>query len=328
MNDRAVSLLENYEIEIVKTRKGRGAIICETGQGEYIFKEYFGILEKLAFQNQLLHRVKENCPVMIEEIVPTKEGELYVTDGDGIHYILKTNFNGRECNIKDMAEIKSAITSLANLHEAMKVKKTECAFPMPYFDLTKEYEKHNKELKRVRSFLKNRSQKTEFELYLNSHYDYFLNQAEEIQEQWSEYSFLPDEGEEKITICHGDYQYHNIIRVQDRNAVINFEKCIADDPIRDLYFFLRKILEKNSWNVKLGDSLIETYAKSRSISARSFINLYYRFAYPEKFWKIVNFYYNSRKAWIPEKNTEKLQKVVSQEEEKQVFLDAIFRKLC
>ena len=29
-------------------------------------------------------------------------------------------------------------------------------------------------------------------------------------------------------------------------------------------------------------------------------------SYPEKFWKIVNFYYNTGKAWIPEKNMEKL----------------------
>lgn len=326
MNDRAVSLLENYEIEVLKTRKGRGAIICETGQGEYILKEYFGLTEKLTFQKRLLHQMKENCAVMVEEIIPTKEGELYVTDGDGIHYILKTNFNGRECNIKDMGEIKSAISTLAALHESMVIEKNENEFTMSYCDLAKEYEKHNKELRRVRNFLKKKGQKTEFEMYLTSHYDYFLEQAEEILKQWSEYHFSPEE-EEKITICHGDYQYHNIIRLHDKTAVINFEKCVADDPIRDLYFFLRKILEKNNWNINLGDSLMEAYTKQRAISAKSFVNLYYRFAYPEKFWKIVNFYYNNRKAWIPEKNIEKLQKVVLQEKEKQGFLDAIFRNI-
>lgn len=324
MNDRAVSLLENYEIEVLKTRKGRGAIILETNQGEYILKEYFGMTEKLTFQNQLLQEMKEKCPVHVEEIIPTKEGELYVTDGDGIHYILKTNFNGRECNIKDMGEIKSAISTLATLHEFMVVDKEENE--LPYCDLTKEYEKHNKELRRVRNFLKKKSQKTEFERYLTSHYDYFLEQAEEVQKQWSEYAFLPEDND-KITICHGDYQYHNIIRMNDKTAIINFEKWVADDPIRDLYFFLRKILEKNNWNVNLGDSLLEAYSKERAIGAKSYVNLYYRFAYPEKFWKIVNFYYNSRKAWIPEKNIEKLQKVVGQEKEKQGFLDAIFRKI-
>ena len=56
--------------------------------------------------------------------------------------------------------------------------------------------------------------------------------------------------------------------------------------------------------------------------------MYYRLAYPEKFWKIVNFYYNSRKVWIPERNREKLQLVVEQEKEKQAFLDAVFRTIA
>ena len=40
MNDRAVELLEQYEIEVLRTRKGRGAIVCDTNQGCLIFKEY------------------------------------------------------------------------------------------------------------------------------------------------------------------------------------------------------------------------------------------------------------------------------------------------
>ena len=52
--------------------------------------------------------------------------------------------------------------------------------------------------------------------------------------------------------------------------------------------------------------------------------MYHRFAYPEKFWKIVNFYYNAPKAWIPEKNLEKLEKVVSQEKAKMNFLKEVF----
>ena len=56
------------------------------------------------------------------------------------------------------------------------------------------------------------------------------------------------------------------------------------------------------------------------------MQLYYRFAYPEKFWKIVNFYYNSGKAWIPGRNMEKLEKLLMQEKEKKDFLETIFRK--
>ena len=40
--NRAVALLEQYEIEVLRTRKGRGAILCDTQRGRLIFKEYTG----------------------------------------------------------------------------------------------------------------------------------------------------------------------------------------------------------------------------------------------------------------------------------------------
>ena len=89
---------------------------------------------------------------------------------------------------------------------------------------------------------------------------------------------------------------------------------------------MRKLLEKSSWSVSLGQELLAAYQEERPISDESRMDLYYRLAYPEKFWKIVNFYYNSGKAWIPERNREKLEKLVVQEKEKQIFLDEIFQR--
>ena len=112
---------------------------------------------------------------------------------------------------------------------------------------------------------------------------------------------------------------------RQRLVHIEFEKCVRDNPIRDLYLLLRKLLEKSNWSISLGTELIKAYEEIRPISAYSRIDLYYRLAYPEKFWKIVNFYFNSRKAWIPERNLEKLNKLLEQEPLKQHFLDAVFR---
>ena len=57
MNDRAVELLEQYEIEVLRTRKGRGAILCETNRGCLILKEYAGSQERIALQDRLLKQV-------------------------------------------------------------------------------------------------------------------------------------------------------------------------------------------------------------------------------------------------------------------------------
>ncbi len=338
MNDRAVNLLEQYDVEVYKTRKGRGAILCETSRGCLIFKEYAGNEEKLTATNMLLTHLQQTDRVQAECILPTKEGNLYVKDYDGVKYLLKTYVEGRECNINDCAECLEAVKLLAKLHSCMEFEKIPKAFStdavcggMSYINSPgKEYEKRNRELKKVRKFLKQRSQKSWFEIQLQQYFDFFLEQALDVTAQWEEYERIRLERESKnpqITYCHGDYQYHNLLKTNQGWFIINFEKCVQDDPVRDLYLFMRKLLEKSNWSVALGRDLLTAYEMQRPLSAVSRIDLYYRLAYPEKFWKIANFYYNSGKAWIPGRNLEKLEKLVEQEPVKQQLLDELFRTM-
>lgn len=324
MNDRAVGLLEQYDIEVLRTRKGRGAILCDTGEGMLIFKEYSGNEEKLSMQDKLLKHIREAGSVKAEQILPTKEGTLVVRDNDGVQYILKTYCEGRECNIYDKEECVEAIKLLARLHESMELPPDMEGLP-DAFSPEREYEKRNRELKRVRKFLQQRSQKTWFEIRLLNCFDYFLEQAFTVTEEWSGYENGVRAA--KHIFCHGDYQYHNILRNGEHWFIINFEKCQPDSPMRDLYHLLRKLLEKSGWSIALGKELLAAYEQEKPLSAMDRIDLYYRFFYPEKFWKIANFYYNSGKAWIPDRNREKLEKVMEQEKEKQNFLDEIFRKV-
>lgn len=315
MNDRSVGLLDNYDIEVLRTWKGRGAILCETKQGIFILKEYAGHRERAVFQDMLLSLVKDRGFKNVESILKNKEQELLTQDQDGSYYILKTYFEGRECNVRDMEECQAAVKTLAGLHNVSYVEEPLPETCMPHFAHV-EFEKHNKELRRVRKYLKDRGQKTDFEIFLMKNYDYFFNLALQITEELR--FFRRDE--EKYFICHGDYQYHNILVCNDEMNLINFEKCVTDSPVRDLYLFLRKLLEKGGWAESIGFDLINAYNQVRPMEKEEYLQLYYRLAYPEKFWKIVNFYYNSGKAWIPGKNLEKLKKVTEQEQDKQEFL--------
>ena len=328
MNDRVVGLLDHYNIEVLRTRKGRGALLCDTSQGCLIFKEYIGNTEKILLQDTLLKKLLSNTDFPVEEILRTKDDTLFTEDVDGKKYVLKTYFEGRECNIHDAEECKEAVMTLADLHLKMQLTKEETEqFALSPFQIGKEYEKHNRELRKVWRYLRKKGQKSPFETALLKEYDYFMKQAQEISEEWQDFmlqddlQYIMEEG----MMCHGDYQYHNILRTEQTFAITNFERCIMDNPVRDLCLFMRKLMEKSNWSQKLGKELLNAYNSVRPLSARSFVELYYRLAYPEKFWKIVNFYYNSRKAWIPDRNWEKLKLLSEQEREKQAFLDEIFR---
>ena len=46
--------------------------------------------------------------------------------------------------------------------------------------------------------------------------------------------------------------------------------------------------------------------------------------FPEKFWKIINQYYNAGKAWVPAKNIDKLKIVIEQNMRRRELID----KMC
>lgn len=328
MNDRVTGLLELYDIEAVRVRKGRGALLCDTDNGCFIFKEYNGSEQKADLQARVLKKLADEG-VSCERIFPTKEGALFCQDTDGRKYMLKSYFDNRECNIRDSQECREAASMLSRLHRLMVLPPGE-AGDLSVYSLTREYEKHNRELKKVWQYLCKKGQKSAFEVTLLARYPYFLNQALEVSGEWKEFALDSDTEyiKEKGFLCHGDYQQHNIIRENREFAVINFEKLVMDNPVRDICLYLRKVMEKNNWSVELGESILHAYDVGNPLPARSFVELYYRLAYPVKFWKIVNFYYNARKVWTPDKNIEKLNILMEQEQQKQNFLDKVFRDVA
>lgn len=325
MNDRAVSLLTNYDIEVLRTWKGRGSILCETTQGIKILKEYHGNPSRLEVQNRILNQIKENGYFYVEDILKNKDGNFISKDGDQVSYILKSYFNGRECNVKEAEECRNAIGNLAKLHLAMEIPQLGEEKNISVFTIEQEYEKHNRELKKVKKFIRDKRKKTEFERFLQQKFDYFLEKALQVVEEMEKDDLVETESEirRKGSFCHGDYQHHNLLWTKEGMNIINFEKYAMDNQVRDLYQFMRKLLEKANWDGDKGRDMLLEYIREKPLSEVDRIQLYYRFAYPEKFWKIVNFYYNTSKSFISSKSMEKLEKLLIQDEQKEIFLEQL-----
>lgn len=325
MNDRAVAVLENYDMEVLRTWKGRSSILMETTEGLRVLKEYNGPLEKLQVQKEILKAIAENGYPNVEQIFLTKEGEYTCSDYDGT-YVLKSIWSGRECNIKEEMDCRQMLENMAKLHKSMylpEVIKQNEIKPQSAFT---ELEKHTKELRKVRKFLTKRSQKNTFELALLKNYDFFYEKACKVWEEGKLF-FAGAQNMWFGYLCHGDMQHHNALLNENQVYFLNFEKYCQENPTKDLVLFLRKIMEKNNWSLQIGQQVLEWYQKERPLAKEEWMGMYYRLAYPEKFWKIVNFYYNSGKSWIPERNGEKLDKLLTQESQKEIFLEWILQKI-
>lgn len=328
MNDRAVSLFEQYELTITKTKKGRGAIIAETDKGMKVLTEYRGYREKTILLELLMNHIKEKGFPYIDCFVRNKEDEIISTDYDGKTYIVKDYLNGTECNVHDLAQCKWVTKELARLHECMSGFPLDNTVTVTKDSIRNEFVKHNTELKRVRSFIRKSSVKSDFELLFLKEYDCFYKQAEEAMAYLSESvcAFLCEKIATKATYCHGDCSHHNLLIDDNHVNIINFEKSKLDTQIRDLSLFLRKILEKNDWDSSFGIHIIDAYHNCLPLSKEEFAYLYARLLYPEKFTKIAGSYLNQRKSLPAKRQQEKLVALLNKEEKRTEFLEMYLNK--
>ncbi len=326
MGDKGSSILEAYDLTVNRTYKGRGALICETNQGLKILREYHGSAAKLQMQDEILSHIGKRGSFKVDFFVRNKEGGLLTADVSGTPYVLKDCCDGRECDVKNLGELRLAAKNLAVLHRMMQIPQL-CTVPMYFHSIKRESGKHTRELKKIKDFIQARSKKSEFELYFIKNFGLFYEQALEVNGSmagWDEKSFL-HEIFESGQLCHGEYIHHNIMINKQGLSIINFEKFLADTKVRDLYQFTRKVLEKNNWEERTGFLLLESYEEEMPLLKEEKRNLYFRLAYPEKFWKIANYYYNSNKALVPDKNIDKLKILVNQNDARERFLKQLER---
>ena len=329
MKDYGISVLEQYQMEVYSTRRIRGAVLCETDKGLFLLKEAAVPCGRLPVLVSLYKQLNEGGFELVDTPLANKEGAYLSLAEDGTKYIVKRWFSGRECDVRKESELAESARHLARLHKVMRVPEEDPEGALDFGrreNLSEEYRRHNRELRKVREFVRKRSVKGAFETAFLKAYDPMHSLALTITErlECSEYGALFEEAMCKNALIHGDYNYHNILIGQQGIAVTGFEHATRDVQLADFYYFLRKAMEKHHFDEWLGEKLVSSYDSVSPLTKGQREYLAIRLAYPEKFWKIANIYYHSNKAWIPEKNVEKLQLSISQMEEKKKFLANIF----
>lgn len=330
MREHELSILEQYDINIKNTKKVRDAVLCDTDKGLFLIKEVRVSEKHLQLLEQLGEHIRQQGYENIDWILKNKEDELFVVSEEGTKYCLKKWFPGRECDIYKERDVLDAVENLTRVHRVLRnfvpVDAEEKLSMTQGEDLREEYFRHNREMKKVRSFMRDRVPKGDFELAFLKHFDAMFACADQALNELkaSNYEELYKESLENCKIIHGDYNYHNVLMTYSGIATTNFEHAESNLQIVDLYYFLRKVMEKHHWDVELGDRILDCYQKYLPLKKGELEFIAICLAYPEKFWKTANSYYRSRKVWIPAKNLEKLEMVIKQTEEKKQFLRTIF----
>lgn len=323
MYDRGLWVLEQYGLTARTACRGRGVLLYETSDGWVSIKEYSGTKRKLEQQYELMSRIKEAGFPYLDCLRRNLEGELISYDKEENAYVLRDWYVGKECDTRSISDIERAVRKLAVLH---KVMRGEIQNEYVRESLVHECDRHNAEIRKTRKFIQKKQKKNGFEVRLLNCAELFLRQGEQVVQELenSDYEILRKDSLNLGSICHGDYNQHNVLFNGNQIAITNFDKWNYDIQVADLYLFMRKILEKHNWDLSMGLGMLDTYQEVKPLSKAELNNLRIRLAYPWKFWKLCNFYSSTNKAWISGKNMEKLDQLQRQWKNWLYFLEKAF----
>ena len=224
MYDRGLSVLEQYGLEAGAVYRGRGALICETQEGLVLIREYWGTPRKLEYQAKLLETISGASPIGTDRILNNREGSYISGDSENVPYIVKKWYEGKECDTRSEEEICKGVSALASLHKVM------CMPVQSHYvreSLCSEFQRHNRELRKIRKFILGKRRKNTFEQELLDTLSSFLGHGEEAlyRLEVSGYERLRQRELERGAVCHGEFNQHNILFSEGKvRAVTNFDK--------------------------------------------------------------------------------------------------------
>lgn len=319
MENKLDEVLKNYDFEVASRSRVRGAMLIETNAGYKLLKETKASAGRLVWENSLKNHLRKKGFNMIDAYCLNKEGNISTPDVYGNRYTVSDWYIGSECNLNDVKEVYKAAENLSRLHIVFESYKPENEISKPVCPhISETLIKHNSELRRIKNYLKLKKDRNEFEVELLKAFYVFYPEAEKAMIDLANIRYIPSDH-----IKHGAYTYHNIIMCKDGIATTTFDKSTYGPRLLDLYYFLRKVMEKNDWNYEYGAAVMSGYESCRKLEESEVNALKYLLMYPEKFWKLASYYMNSKKTWVSKKNLEKLLALEEQREVRHKFIDEI-----
>lgn len=322
MEDKYELAISAYDLSVRKRYRSRGGWMLETDQGLKLLREYETISNHFIVENKLKEFLMEHEVSLVDQVMRNRDNHLVTELDTGEKYVLYQWFVGEECNLRDQACLTAAGINLGRLHRVLAdYHEDESKEEMGNCDrLLDQWKRHNRELKRINSYLKNKKRKNEFEVFAINCFGEYYEKACEAVERLEQCDFYGKMCRCGGQMCHGDYNYHNLIMTRKGVATTGFEKCGRGIPLLDLTYFLRKTMEKNGWRTDMGEAVLCGYEKENPLRRDEIEFVLLVLLYPEKYWKLMNHYYNKKKSWISSKSLEKLRDVKSLEKNKETFL--------
>lgn len=228
MSEKLAEVYEQYNMEILSSRKGRGAIILNTEDGLRILEPFRGNITRLE-QEYILKNLleKEGCE-NLDSILPNNNGQLLTCDRYRQPFVLKQYFEGEECNMNEPDDLVRAITALAKFH--IVGAKIMDNFSEAWNEVLREKEQHR--IEEIRQALENGEELER------------LSSLYEISEVALQKA-LDTGTEEENAGCLNEKLYQASPLKKERSVEELFER--HNREMKKIYHFIMKVKRKNDF---------------------------------------------------------------------------------
>lgn len=319
-------LFAGYGLKLNSCRRTRTSLLCNTEKGTFTLKKSINDVQYVLFESAAREKLIENGFCDINSFLKTAEDKPYFECADAVYtlepYIPLTNTES-----ENMQQMTDAAKTLAMLHRASHSLVFENG-RSGLFRLPTLYTKRMNELKKIRKGVSRRKNYDLTDMIIKDNYNYFCRRAQLATDilAKSGYNKLCEEAEANGLFMHSSFKSGNFMKneITGRIFIDSFSKCAFDLPIKDLAYFIRRLMKNPDFDVICCKRIIDNYCLIRPINDDEKQVLYSMLVFPWKFMNLCNEYYNKRRTYCMQPAYERFKRCIDNSFNEESIIKALF----
>ena len=306
-------IAENYGLDVKNIVPYKDTWLAVTQQGRKVVRKIPLSPGRLKFVHGAKEHLICNGFTGVDRYLCTLSGEPFF-NFDNSCYTLIDFVDGRESSFDNDGDVQRAAISLAEMHRASRgyVAPAGCKVQNDLGKLPVYFKKRLEDIKKLKKQAKKGTGR--FDQLFLQYADFFIDLGEKSIAELAEsnYDRLAENTGKEGLFCHHDYTHHNIMMAGERTVIMNFDYCCHELKVYDIANFIRRKMRKCEWDISKSEIIINSYNSREKLDENDLDVMRIILQFPQKFWRVINRYYNSRRSWSEKSFVNRLQEVIDE----------------
>lgn len=324
MNSRI--LWDGYGLRLYHGTRTRTGLICKTDKGLRELKKARTGRRMVYYAHDIKEGLYQNGFETISRFYLTVEGEPCFAR-DGMLYLLEDVLPEKTLEEDSAQAFATGAEALGRMHHHGRGIESRYA-QWNQERLPTQLEKRRVELAKIKRRIQRQGSYDAVDIMVLGHYEDYMNRALLAQTLLSQSNYKEQMARAEAThcFCHGSFKGERLrLDGTGQIHVSGFENCTSDVQLMDLAAYLKRYMKKTAGDEAGVQGMLCAYQKYNPLGQEEMLLLQALTAYPEKFLRLMNEFYNKRKACVSPAMQERLHSTIADEEKSNILLEYIGR---